>query len=119
MSQDNQPQWNPSPDNSSWQQPLQPQQPQYDQSQWQQQQYGQPQWQQPNQYNQYNQPQYGANQYNVPSYAQVQPQADNNGNFFMRWIMMRLAMRVAFLVIGLMLCGGCALFVFLATMAQH
>jgi len=118
MSQDNQPPWNPSPDNSSWQQPpqsQQPQQTQYDQSQWQQPQYGQPQWQQPNQYNQ---PQYGANQYNVPSYAQVQPQADNTSNFFMRWIMMRLAIRVAFLVIGLMLCGGCALFVFLATMAH-
>ncbi len=119
MSQDNQPQWYSSPDNSSWQQPPQTQ---YDQSQWQQPQYGQPQWQQPDQYNQYsqyNQPQYGANQFNVPSYAQVQPQADNTGNFFMRWIMMRLAFRLVFLVIGLMLCGGCALFVFLSVMVQH
>lgn len=132
MSQDNQPQWHPSSDNSSWQQPQPPQQPPpqqtyYDQTQWQspQSQFDQPQWQQPpqppqpNQYNQYNQPQYGANQYGVPSYAQAQPQADQTSNFLTRWLMMGIAVRIVLLVVvPLLLCGGCALFAFFASMAH-
>lgn len=129
MSQDNQPQWHPSSDNSSWQQPQPPQQPPpqqtyYDQTQWQspQSQFGQTQWQQPpqpNQYNQYNQPQYGANQYGVPSYAQAQPQADQTSNFLTRWLMMGIAVRIVLLVVvPLLLCGGCALFAFFASMAH-
>lgn len=118
-------------DQPQWQQSSQPQQTQYDQPQWQQPpqpQFDQPQWQQPqqpqqpnqyNQYNQYNQPQYGANQYGVPSYAQAQPQSDQTSNFLTRWLMMGLAIRIVLLVVvPLLLCGGCALFAFFASMAH-
>lgn len=125
MSYDQQSQWNQPPDSSSWSQlqPQQAQQPQtqYNPSQWQQAQpqYDPSQWQQ-QQYNpQYSQPPYGPNQYNVPAYAQVQPQADSSGNFLMRWIMMRLAMRVIILVAIFMLCGGCALVALLSSLANH
>ena len=128
MSQDNQPQWNPSPDNSAWQQPQQPppQQTHYDQPQWQQPpqpQFDQPQWQQsPQQFqspNQYNQPQYSANQYSVPSYAQAQPQSDQTSNFLTRWLMMGIAIRIVLLVlVPLLLCGGCALIVFISSIAH-
>jgi hypothetical protein len=100
------------------------------QSQWgQQQQYGQPDWSQQSaqQYNQYspnNQPptgytlQYGANQYGVPSYAQAQPQGRQNDNFLMSWLATRLLIRVFVLVAVLMLCGGCALFALLTSLAH-
>ena len=105
------------------------------QSQWGQQQYGQPEWsqqsaQQYNQYSQYNQsqweqppngytpPQYGANQYGVPSYAQAQPQGRQNDNLLMGWLATRLLIRVVVLVAVLMLCGGCAFFVFLSSLAH-
>lgn len=103
------------------------------QSQWGQQQYGQPEWsqqsaQQYNQYSQYSQynqpptaytpPQYGANQYGVPSYAQAQPQGRQSDNFLMGWLATRLLIRVAVLVAVLMLCGGCALFALLTSLAH-
>lgn len=121
MSYDPQSQWNQPHDSSSWGQPqYQQPQTQYQQPQWQQPQpqYDPSQWQQPQQ-QQYNQPPYGPNQYNVPAYARVQPQADNTGNFLMRWIMMRLAMRVIILVAIFMLCGGCALVALLSSLAGH
>lgn len=117
MSQDQQSQWNQPHYQDQPQQP----QTQYNHSQWQQTQpqYDPSQWQQ-QQYNpQYKQPQYVPNQYNVPAYAQVQPQADNSSNFLMRWIMMRLAMRVIILVAIFMLCGGCALVALLSSLANH
>jgi hypothetical protein len=128
---------NNEPDQSQWgQQPSQSQ----EQGQWgQQQQYVQPQWgQQPaqqydqySQYSQYNQPQwgqqpptqytppqYGANQYGVPSYAQAQPQERQSDNFLMGWLATRLLIRVVVLVAVLMLCGGCALFALLSSIAH-
>ena len=128
---------NNEPNQSQWgQQPSQSQ----EQAQWgQQQQYVQPEWsQQPpqqygqyNQYDQYNQPQwgqqpptqytppqYGANQYGVPSYAQAQPQGRQSDNFLMGWLATRLLIRVVVLVAVLMLCGGCALFALLTSLAH-
>jgi hypothetical protein len=128
---------NNEPDQSQWgQQPSQSQ----EQAQWgQQQQYVQPQWSQQspqqhdqfNQYSQYNQPQwgqqpptqytppqYGANQYGVPSYAQAQPQGRQSDNFLMGWLATRLLIRVVVLVAVLMLCGGCALFALLSSIAH-
>ncbi len=125
---------NNEPDQSQWgQQPSQSQ----EQGQWgQQQQYVQPQWgqqpaQQYSQYSQYNQPQwgqqpptqytppqYGANQYGVPSYAQAQPQGRQGDNFLMGWLATRLLIRVVVLVAVLMLCGGCALFALLTSIAH-
>ena len=131
---------NNEPDQSQWgQQPSQSQ----EQGQWgQQQQYVQPQWgqQSPQQYDQYSQysqysqynqpqwgqqpptqytpPQYGANQYGVPSYAQAQPQGRQSDNFLMGWLATRLLIRVVVLVAVLMLCGGCALFALLTSLAH-
>ncbi len=125
---------NNEPNQSQWgQQPSQSQ----EQGQWgQQQQYVQPQWsqqpaQQYDQYSQYNQPQwgqqpptqytppqYGANQYGVPSYAQAQPQGRQSDNFLMGWLATRLLIRVVVLVAVLMLCGGCALFALLTSLAH-
>ena len=125
---------NNEPDQSQWgQQPSQSQ----EQGQWgQQQQYVQPQWgqqpaQQYSQYSQYNQPQwgqqpptqytppqYGANQYGVPSYAQAQRQGRQGDNFLMGWLATRLLIRVVVLVAVLMLCGGCALFALLTSIAH-
>ncbi len=128
---------NNEPNQSQWgQQPSQSQ----EQAQWgQQQQYVQPQWSQqsPQQYDQYNQysqynqpqwgqqpptqytpPQYGANQYGVPSYAQAQPQGRQSDNFLMGWLATRLLIRVVVLVAVLMLCGGCALFALLTSLAH-
>jgi len=125
---------NNEPNQSQWgQQPSQSQ----EQAQWgQQQQYVQPEWsqqppQQYGQYNQYNQPQwgqqpptqytppqYGANQYGVPSYAQAQPQGRQSDNFLMGWLATRLLIRVVVLVAVLMLCGGCALFALLTSLAH-
>ena len=128
---------NNEPNQSQWgQQPSQSQ----EQGQWgQQQQYVQPQWSQQspqqydqfNQYSQYNQPQweqqpptqytppqYGANQYGVPSYAQAQPQGRQSDNFLMGWLATRLLIRVVVLVAVLMLCGGCALFALLSSIAH-
>ncbi|GAC1302999.1 MAG: hypothetical protein NVSMB27_42760 [Ktedonobacteraceae bacterium] len=87
----------------------QPQPTQYDQQQqWAQ---PQPQWNQqpPNQY------QYS----NVPAYAQPQMQSDQTSNFLMRFFMMRLAIRIVLLVLlPLLLCGGCAMVVLLASLAH-
>ncbi|MFL5586788.1 MAG: hypothetical protein ACJ8DI_03895 [Ktedonobacteraceae bacterium] len=125
---------NNEPNQSQWgQQPSQSQ----EQAQWgQQQQYVQPEWgqqpaQQYDQYSQYNQPQwgqqpstqytppqYGANQYGVPSYAQAQPQGRQSDNFLMGWLATRLLIRVVVLVAVLMLCGGCALFALLTSLAH-
>ena len=124
---------NNEPNQSQWgQQPSQSQ----EQAQWgQQQQFVQPQWgqqpaQQYDQYSQYNQPQwgqpptqytppqYGANQYGVPSYAQAQPQGRQSDNFLMGWLATRLLIRVVVLVAVLMLCGGCALFILLSSLAH-
>jgi len=112
------------------------------QSQWNQwplSQYSQPQsgqwgqWgqqQPPTQYNpqQYVQPQYNANaqynQYNaqygvppVPQYAQVQPQQQAD-KFLMGWLMTRVIVRIVFIVLPLLLCGGCALFAVLSSLAR-
>ena len=114
---------NNEPNQSQWgQQPSQPQ----EQRQWGQQpaqqygqysQYNQPQWeQQPP--TQYTPPQYGANQYGVPSYAQAQPQGRQSDNFLMGWLATRLLIRVIVLVAVLMLCGGCALFALLTSLAH-
>jgi hypothetical protein len=115
----NQPQWE-QPSQPQWQQQQPP--PQYDgQAQWAQPQ-SPPQWGQPS--TQYSPPQqYGANQYqqygSVPPYAQVQPQQQQTNNFFMRWLMMGLAVRIAILIIlPLVLCGGCAMLVFFASLAH-
>jgi len=121
---------NNEPNQSQWgQQPSQSQ----EQAQWGQQQYVQPQWSQQSaqQYNQYNQPQwgqqpptqytppqYGANQYGVPSYAQAQPQGRLSDNFLMGWLATRLLIKVVVLVAVLMLCGGCALFALLTSIAH-
>ncbi len=124
---------NNEPNQSQWgQQPSQSQ----EQAQWgQQQQFVQPQWgqqpaQQYDQYSQYNQPQwgqpptqytppqYGTNQYGVPSYAQAQPQGRQSDNFLMGWLATRLLIRVVVLVAVLMLCGGCALFILLSSLAH-
>ena len=121
---------NNEPDQSQWgQQPSQSQ----EQAQWGQQQYVQPQWSQQSaqQYDQYNQPQwgqqpptqytppqYGANQYGVPSYAQAQPQGRLSDNFLMGWLATRLLIKVVVLVAVLMLCGGCALFALLTSIAH-
>ncbi len=88
---------------------LGPQQP-YGQplQQWGQQppQYGQPQ----QQWGQQQPPQYGQ----VPYYAQPQ---QNANNFWTRWIMMRLAFRlIIYILVPLLLCGGCALVVFLGAL---
>ncbi len=101
---------NNEPDQSQWgQQPAQ-QYSQYSQ-------YNQPQWgQQPP--TQYTPPQYGANQYGVPSYAQAQPQGRQGDNFLMGWLATRLLIRVVVLVAVLMLCGGCALFALLTSIAH-
>ena len=114
---------NNEPDQSQWgQQPSQSQ----EQAQWGQQpaqqydqysQYKQPQWgQQPP--TQYTPPQYGANQYGVPSYAQAQPQGRLSDNFLMGWLATRLLIKVVVLVAVLMLCGGCALFALLTSIAH-
>ena len=105
---------NNEPNQSQWgQQPSQSQ----EQAQWgQQQQYVQPQWGQPP--TQYTSPQYGANQYGVPSYAQAQPQGRQSDNFLMGWLATRLLIRVVVLVAVLMLCGGCALFALLTSLAH-
>jgi hypothetical protein len=121
---------NNEPNQSQWgQQPSQSQ----EQAQWGQQQYVQPQWSQQSaqQYDQYNQPQwgqqpptqytppqYGANQYGVPSYAQAQPQGRLSDNFLMGWLATRLLIKVVVLVAVLMLCGGCALFALLTSIAH-
>jgi hypothetical protein len=101
-----QPQWG---QQQQWEQPS----PQYGQQlqQWQQQpQYGQQQWQQ--------QQQYGANQYNVPSYAQAQPDQTGLGGVLMGWLMMRLAVRIAMLVLVFLLCGGCIFAAILTSLAH-
>jgi len=67
---------------------------------------------------QYTPPQYGANQYGVPSYAQAQPQGRQSDNFLMGWLATRLLIRVVVLVAVLMLCGGCALFILLSSLAH-
>ena len=113
---------NNEPNQSQWgQQPSQSQ----EQAEWgQQQQYVQPQWsQQSPQWGQqpptqYTPPQYGANQYGVPSYAQAQPQGRQSDNFLMGWLATRLLIRVVVLVAVLMLCGGCALFALLTSLAH-
>ncbi|MFL5628284.1 MAG: hypothetical protein ACJ788_22110 [Ktedonobacteraceae bacterium] len=112
----NQPAWNPQPQPSfpegqpQWAQPQQP--PQYNQSAW----------YQPPATN-YISPQYGQNmpgQYNIPSYAQVQPQQQQTNNFFVRWLMMGIALRIVILVvIPLLLCGGCALLALFSSVLSH
>lgn len=133
---------NNEPNPQQWEQQQQPQQPlqpptQYEpQPQWSQpppqsweQQppaaYHQPQaWEQPpaNQYapQQYVQGQYNQYQYSdVPPYAQPQLQQQQANNFWMRFLMLGLAVRIVLLVlVPLLLCGGCAMMVFLASMAH-
>lgn len=115
-----------------WEQPQQPSthyesQQQWDQPQpqaWEQQPpvYSQLQWQQaPNQYppQPYAPGQY--NQYsNVPPYAQPQLQQQQTDNFIMRFLMMGIAVRVVLLIlVPLLLCGGCAMVLFFASLANH
>jgi len=83
----------------------------------------QPQWnQQPPNLDQYQpQPQqYAQNQYsNVPAYAQPQVQPDQTSNFLMRFFMMGIAVRIVLLIlVPLLLCGGCAMVVFFASLAH-
>lgn len=61
----------------------------------------------------YAQPQYG--QYNVPPYAQ--PQQDQTNRFLMGWLMTSIAMRIVFfLIVPLILCGGCAIAAMLSSL---
>jgi hypothetical protein len=127
---------NNDPNRQQWeQQQPPPQQPptQYEQQQWSQPQpqaweqqpppaYNQPQWNQPPP-NQYAPQQYTPGQYNqysnVPPYAQPQVQAQQADNFLMRFLMMGIAIRIVLLVIvPLLLCGGCAMVVFFASLAH-
>ena len=106
-----------------WGQPQQQPPTQYEQqSQWSQ---PQPQsWEQPpaNQYapQQYAQGQYNQYQYsNVPPYAQPQVQSQQANNFLVRFLMMGIAVRIVLLVlVPLLLCGGCAMVVFFASLAH-
>lgn len=53
----------------------------------------------------------------VPSYAQPQPA---NDNFWTRWLMMSLAIRlVIYIAVPLLLCGGCGLVFALASLHAH
>ncbi len=125
-----------------WEQPQQPQpplqppptqyepQPQWSQpppQAWEQQQqpvYNQPQWNQPpaNQYapQQYAQGQYNQYQYsNVPPYAQPQAQSQRADNLLVRFLMLGIAVRIVLLVlVPLLLCGGCAMIIFFASLAH-
>ena len=132
---------NNEPNPQQWEQPQQPQpplqppptqyepQPQWSQppQAWEQQQqpvYNQPQWNQPpaNQYapQQYAQGQYNQYQYsNVPPYAQPQVQSQRADNLLVRFLMMGIAVRIVLLVlVPLLLCGGCAMIVFFASLAH-
>ncbi len=128
---------NNEPNPQQWGQPQQPPPTQYEQqSQWSQPQpqsweqpqqpaYRQPQsWEQPpaNQYapQQYAQGQYNQYQYsNVPPYAQPQVQSQQTNNFLVRFLMMGIAVRIVLLVlVPLLLCGGCAMVVFFASLAH-
>ena len=127
---------NNDPNPQQWEQQPQPLQPstQYEpQQQWAQPQpqaweqqppsYAQPQWQQPpNQYppQQYAPGQYNQYQYsNVPPYAQPQVQQQQANNFIMRFLMMGIAIRIVLLIlVPLLLCGGCAMVLFFASLAH-
>jgi hypothetical protein len=129
---------NNDPNRQQWEQQQPPQQQpptQYEQQQWSQPQpqpqaweqqpppaYNQPQWNQPPP-NQYAPQQYAPGQYNqysnVPPYAQPQVQSQQADNFLIRFLMMGMAIRIILLVIvPLLLCGGCAMVVFFATLAH-
>lgn len=104
-----------------WEQPQQPSTHYESQQQWDQ---PQPQaWeQQPP--NQYPPQQYAPGQYNqyssVPPYAQPQLQQQQTDNFIMRFLMMGIAVRVVLLIlVPLLLCGGCAMVLFFASLASH
>lgn len=89
----------------------QPQQYPQSQSQFgqQQYQYGQPQ-------QQFQQENSGQPYPPVPPYAQAQP---DSGNWILRWLMYRAAIRIVMLVIVLMVIfGGCALCAFLSFVAH-
>ena len=132
---------NNEPNPQQWEQPQQPQpplqppptqyepQPQWSQpppQAWEQQQpeYNQPQWNQPpaNQYapQQYAQGQYNQYQYsNVPPYAQPQVQSQRADNLLVRFLMLGIAVRIVLLVlVPLLLCGGCAMVIFFASLAH-
>ena len=114
--QNEQPQWNQSqPPPTQYEQPQQWAQPQ---PQWNQQPPNLDQYQpQPQQYaqNQYNQNQYS----NVPAYAQPQVQPDQTSNFLMRFFMMGIAVRIVLLIlVPLLLCGGCTMVIFFASLAH-
>ncbi len=105
-----QPQWSQPPP-QAWEQQQQPV-------------YNQPQWNQPpaNQYapQQYAQGQYNQYQYsNVPPYAQPQVQSQRADNLLVRFLMMGIAVRIVLLVlVPLLLCGGCAMIFFFASLAH-
>jgi hypothetical protein len=108
---------NNDPNPQQWEQPQPP--TQYET----QQPWAQPQWQQPP--NQYPSQQYAPGQYNqyqysnVPPYAQPQVQQQQTNNFIMRFLMMGIAIRIVLLIlVPLLLCGGCAMVVFLASLAH-
>jgi len=100
------------PQPQAWEQPHQPQS-------WEQPAYNQPP---ANQYapQQYAQGQYNQYQYsNVPPYAQPQVQSQQADNFLVRFLMMGIAVRIVLLVIvPLLLCGGCAMVIFFASLAH-
>jgi hypothetical protein len=105
-------QYEQQPQPQAWEQPHQPQS-------WEQPAYNQPP---ANQYapRQYAQGQYNQYQYsNVPPYAQPQVQSQQADNFLVRFLMMGIAVRIVLLVIvPLLLCGGCAMVIFFASLAH-
>ena len=105
-------QYEQQPQPQAWEQPHQPQS-------WEQPAYNQPP---ANQYapQQYAQGQYNQYQYsNVPPYAQPQVQSQQADNFLVRFLMMGIAVRIVLLVIvPLLLCGGCAMVIFFASLAH-